>query len=310
MNFPDFLVVGAAKAGTTSIYNYLKQHPEIYMSEVKEPFFFSFYGKKPTFNGPHDAEFNHSVITGLADYQKLFAGAGNGKVRGECSNSYLYFSHSADNIKKHIPNCKIIIILRNPVDRAFSHYLQCKMLGQETLSFEDALAAEAEREQNNWRWHYQFTKQSLYFQQVKKYYETFHKDQIFVGLFDDLKKDTAVFFKDLLQFLNVSEINPQANFAAHNRTGLPKSQTIHNFLRSSGKLKQLTRPFTSDKLRGKIYHFLQNHFYNYDDKPVINPETAQRLNHFFKEDILKLQQLIDRDLSHWYSEKEQIQELA
>lgn len=302
---PNLFVAGAAKAGTTSVYRYLSEHPEVYMGTVKEPYYFSFVDEKPKFQGPFDAPVNQEIITDFQEYKQIFSGATNQKVIGESSNSYLYFKHSAENIRNTIPDCKIIILLRNPIDRAFSHYLQCRMLGQESLSFEEALDKEKEREKLNWRWHFQFTGQGMYYEQVKKYYQLFDAEDIFIGLFDDLKKDSITFMNKIFNFLGIEEIAEEIDFTVHNRSGLPKNDLVHKFLRSPGILKSLTRPFTSSKLRGKIYHFMHNMNYRFEEKPQMNPETRERLTALFKDDILRLQELIGRDLNAWIYNTEQ-----
>lgn len=181
---PNFLIVGAAKSGTTSLYNYCTQHPEIFMSPVKEPYFFSFINIKPNFKGPYDQKTNEKeIICDIKEYERLFENVNNERAIGECSNSYLYFRNTAKIIKRYIPHCKIIIILRNPVERAYSHYLQHVMLGHEDQTFEVALEKEEERKKNNWRWHYHYVGQGLYYCQVKRYLNQFGKDKIAIYIY-------------------------------------------------------------------------------------------------------------------------------
>lgn len=295
---PNFLVVGAAKAGTTSVYNYLKQHPEIYMSPLKEPFYFSFIDAKPSFKGPYDEKTNKEIITNLSDYEKLFESVNWEKAIGECSNSYLFFRQSALNIKKTIPDCKIIMILRNPVERAYSHYLQSIMLGHENLSFKDAIKNEQVRKKENWRWHYQYVAQSLYYEQVLQYYDIFGEQKIRVFLFEELKSDALKVMKNIFEFLEVdSSFKPVIEI--HNATGLPKNKILHKFLSYDNWIKDITKPFTSSKLRGKIYNLILLKNYDYKKKNKLDDELRKELNIVFKDDIMKLEKLINRDLSNW-----------
>jgi len=153
IKLPNFLIVGAPKSGTTSLYYYLKEHPEIYMSKLKEPHFFSKECKNLPFRGPKDESLGSTKYMNLTweDYQNLFKGAITYKAVGEASADYLYyFKCSIKNIKKYLGNPKIIIILRNPIERAFSAYLHMLRDGREYLSFREALHMEEERKKNNW----------------------------------------------------------------------------------------------------------------------------------------------------------------
>ncbi|NEO53881.1 MAG: sulfotransferase [Okeania sp. SIO3B5] len=143
MSMPNFLMIGAPKAGTTSLYEYLKQHPQVYLSEIKEPHFFSFEGRTQGFNDPSRANFIRKKVTKIEDYKKLFEEVKDEVAIGEASTSYIYIPEAVERIKKYVPDVKIIAILRNPADRAFSHYLQHRKNGTEVfLDFADALKEE------------------------------------------------------------------------------------------------------------------------------------------------------------------------
>ena len=295
---PNFLVVGAAKAGTTSLYHYLKQHPEIYMSPIKEPYFFSFVNQKPNFKGPFDEKVNEEIITDLNDYKKLFANVTDEKSIGECSNSYLYLPESAVNIKRYIPKCKIIIILRNPIERAYSHYMQSVMLDHDNLNFEDAIEKEKERLNLNWRWHYQYTGQSLYYEQVKRYLDLFGKNKVKIFLFEELKKGSVKIMQEVFSFLEVDN-SFVPNIDIYNATGLPKNRILHKFLRHNNVIKNITRPITPNGLRAKIFKFIESKNYSKKKISPIDISTKKMLLNKFKNDILKLQELIHIDLSEW-----------
>ena len=143
MPMPNFLVIGAAKSGTTALYHTLKQHPQIFMSPVKEPHFFAFEGERPVYCGPGDRElFNPRVVFRLEDYVRLFDGLRAQTAVGEASVQYLMRSDAAAaRIRQHIPRAKLIAILRQPADRAYSHYIMLRSQGLERLSFTQALAA-------------------------------------------------------------------------------------------------------------------------------------------------------------------------
>ena len=299
---PNFLVVGAAKSATTSLYKYLEQHPEVYMSPVKEPYFFSFVSEPPQFAGPFDEKVNAAIVTSLTDYERLFEGVREEQAVGECSNAYLYFPQSAQNIKRYIPGCRILIMLRDPVERAYSHYLQHVMLGTEPLSFEDALVAEEQRRRQSWRWHYHYIAQGKYHKQVQRYYEVFGRDQVQVYLFEEAKERPLVLMRSICRFLGVDVAFDGYTFAVHNPTGAARKGWLYDFISRPNFIKKMTRPFTSAALRMKLFGAIKQHLdtsHAFTEAPAMLPETHERLRDLYREDCLKLQDLIRRDLSHW-----------
>ena len=123
MAMPNFLIIGAAKSGTTALYHSLKQHPQIYMSPVKEPRFFAFEGETPRFCGPGDDRFVRKFVTNFEDYLRLFEAVTDQIAIGEASTVYLTMSEtSSRRIRHHLPHAKLIAVLRHPADRAYSQY--------------------------------------------------------------------------------------------------------------------------------------------------------------------------------------------
>ena len=145
MTLPNFLIIGSAKGGTSSLHYYLRQHPQIFMPDLKEPRFFALEGGILNFQNP-DSAINYNSITTLREYESLFANVTNELGIGEASPLYLYSEKAARRIKHYVPDAKLMVILRNPVDRAFSCYTHLLREGYETLSFEAALKAESEED--------------------------------------------------------------------------------------------------------------------------------------------------------------------
>jgi len=304
---PNFLIVGAAKSGTTSVYEYLNDHPQVYMSPVKEPYFFSFMDTVPDFRGPFDEKTNkEEIITSRTEYELLYEGVTDEIAIGESSNAYLYLEGTAENIKKLVPACKIVIILRDPVSRAFSHFLQHKMLGTETLEFEKAIEKENERKQKNWRWHYQYADQGMYYGQVKRYLDVFGREQVKVYLFDNLVADPAQMMINLGQFLGIDpEFYNNYDFQRFNKTGLPKSQTMHHLIRHQNPVRKIAHAVVPLFLRERMVSFIEKINYNYEDKPTLDPDTKMKLKRLFEPDIKKTAGLIGRDLTMWLPEDRQ-----
>ncbi|KAA3617044.1 MAG: sulfotransferase [Calditrichaeota bacterium] len=295
---PNFLVIGAAKAGTTSLYNYLKQHPDIYLSPEKEPDFFSFYNRTPFFKGPHDKAINDHIINKLEDYQELFKGAQNKKAIGECSNSYLYFyERTIPTITEFIPNCKIIAVLRNPIDRAFSQYTQSVMIGIEDQQFTKSLELEKKRLELGWRWHYDYSGQSKYFEQIKAYIEAFSKNNVKIYFFEDLINKPLDVLYDIFKFLEVDpNFTPDVS-KKFNKSGIVRSKTIQKFVLTDNIIKRLTRSITPSKLRAFINEYIMNKNIKKYSMPI---EIRYDIKRHFEKDISQLQSLVDKDLESWF----------
>ena len=304
---PNFLIVGAAKSGTTSVYEYLNDHPQVYMSPVKEPYFFSFVDKVPDFQGPFDEKTNkEEIITSRAEYERLYDGVTNETAIGESSNAYLYLEGTAESIKKLVLDCKIVIILRDPVSRAFSHFLQHKMLGTEMLDFEEAIEKEDERKQKNWRWHYRYIDQGRDYWQVKRYLDVFGGEKVRVYLFDDLVGEPEQMMINLSEFLRIDpEFYRNYDFRRFNKPGLPKNQAMHHLIRHQNPVRKIAHVLTPLFLRRWVVALIEKSNYKYDDKPTLDPGTRMKLKCLFESDIKKTAELIGRNLNMWLPEKQQ-----
>jgi len=297
---PNFLIVGAAKAGTTSLYFYLKEHPEICLPDkIKETFFFTGKDFKDVNN--EGGNYGKHAITNLEEYLDLFKNCKHAKAIGEICVAYLFFyRESIRNIKKILgEKVKIIIILRNPIERAFSNYLHHVRDGFEKETFEKALSLENERKRKKWWWGYYLTEVGFYYNQVKAYLENFSEVKVY--LYDDLKKDPLSLVQDIYKFLEVDDsFIPKSIGEKFNVSGVPKIKFLNEFLIKPNPIKSAIKPLvklilpkeTRQRLRNKL---LQKNL----EKPQMKPETREYLKKLYREDILKLQELIKKDLSHW-----------
>lgn len=295
-SLPNFLLVGAAKSGTTSIYNYLKMHPEVFLPRLKEPYFLT--GKKFEYVNKNGGHYGHGngFVYSFNEYKKLFVGSENYKCIGECSTGYLYFhNESIQNIKTYLNKPKIIIVLRNPIDRAYSNYLHHVRDGYEKLTFEEALANEKNRE--DWWWGYQFRRAGLYYKQVKDYLDNFECKII---LFDDLISDKTKTMYEVFDFLEVEKIDISDD-TIYNKSGIVKNNLkgiIFNKIRKNNSyFKKILTKIAPTQLYEKVIEKL---YYDNLYKPKIKNKTRLELLEFFKTDIKKLELLINRDLSNWY----------
>jgi len=296
---PNFLIIGAAKSGTTALYRYLKQHPEIFMPYRKEPHYFSFTDITKNTSGPGD--YVRTAITDEREYQKLFDTVKTEKAIGEASPTYIYIPGTAQRIYAEIPNSKIIAILRHPADRAFSAYMHLVRDGfEQELDFEKALKKENERIKSNWGpiWHYK--KAGLYYEQLLPYYKLFPRNNILIIVYDDYKKNPQEVNQRVFKFLEVDDCFQPDMSAKPNVSGIPKNKNWQSlmsyFFDKNNFFRTISRRIFSEQFRWRITSGLRN-------KNLVQlkmePEIRTELIDYFREDILSLQQLINCNLSHW-----------
>ena len=203
---PDFLVIGAAKSGTTSMYNYLTQHPSIFMSRVKEPGFYAWEDRPVEFHGRWDERSTNSfAVYQRGEYEALFKSGEEAAIRGEASTVYLYSKPAARRIQAECPNMRLITILRNPVERAYATYCRLRRIGREPLqSFGEALDAERGRIERNWEpiWHYRAM--GYYGEQLLRYDEALQDRRLLVVLHEDFDARPNDVLRDVFTFLGVS----------------------------------------------------------------------------------------------------------
>ena len=295
---PNFLVFGAAKAGTTSLYKYLEQHPDIFMSSFKEPGFFAFAGEKPTLKGPGAQKWvDRWVVSDLESYQKLFEGYSGQKAIGEASPYYIYYAKTPETIKKYVPNMKLIAILRDPVERAFSNYVWAVRDRAESLTdFAQALEAEADRVKDNWgpKWHYK--NQGFYYRQLQPYYDNFSREQIRIYLYEDFVANPVAIMQDIFAFLDIDNTFIPDMSKKHNTSRLVRNQAWHEFITKPSLIKSFFKPFLPLKFRQNLKkQATEKNVY----KPKLTSEIRTQLVAEYRGDILQLQELLERDLSQW-----------
>ena len=299
MTLPNFVVIGAGKSGTTSLYFYLKQHPEIYVPPVKETNFFAVEGINLTFSGPRDdvEAKNYFRINTLEKYQELFADVTTEKAIGEVSPYYIYSQRAPIGIQRHAPTAKIVAILRNPVDRAYSNYLHLFRDGREPLkSFQEAINAETQRMQDNWSpsWHYAHA--GLYHSLLKRYFERFDRDQIKIFLYEDyISKPTEVLSK-LFHFLGVDPSFEPDMSTRYNASGIPKNPVLHTLLSKRNPIRNVLKDLVPKALSQQFVKLRNS---NLDKPPELEMEIRKQLVQYYQDDILKLQDLAQVDVSRW-----------
>ena len=293
MPLPNFFVIGAAKSGTTALFHCLKQHPDIFMSAVKEPGYFLFGGNTPpTLPGPFGDRNLRKFVWRSGDYFRLFSDVGHQQAIGEATPSYLRTPEAARHIRNNIPHARLVVLLRHPAERAFSHYLFMAQQGAEPArSFAEALADERRRIEQGWNSSLYHRANGLYGRQLRVWYDLFPRDQIRVSLYEDWNEAPQALLHGLFGFLGVAQ-EFQPTVRRSNVTQAPRSRRLHllalQLERLGGKRGRLAA------LASRL-----DHHANLAAPPPLDPALRRRLTDEYRPDILALQDLIGRDLSHW-----------
>lgn len=291
MTLPTFIIIGAAKAGTTALYWYCAEHPQVFMSPVKETFYFA-YGLDESGRLLYgDPDVHRFPVKSRSEYEALFAGAAAGQAVGEASPIYLECPQAAERIYGLIPQARLVCSLRHPVDRAYSDYLM--YIRRRGRAFDPArdLNAAAEWARPDSRW----MLVGRYHSQLVRYYERFPRDHIHVLLNGDLKRDQLGAVRQLYQFVGVDPSFVPDFDTPHNVGGTPASLLLE-------------RVFTSSAIRSALDPWVPKRAANWIRRlrtrtmrpaPPLPRELKAELTVPFREDILRTAELIGRSLDHW-----------
>ena len=251
-NKPNFLIVGIAKSGTTSLVQYLKNHPNIFIPNIKEPRYFSYkYLKTIGYKGPGDEETKKIAIKTKADYFSCFSKIKKTTIAiGEASvETSFYHKFTIPEIKNELEDPKIIILLRDPVKRAISAYSHLVREERETFDIQNALDNEEKRMESGYEFIWSYIGSGLYYNQVKAFKESFSNVQVIV--FEDFVKNPNKFYQEVLQFLDVPD-NKKVEFDQFNISGKPKNRTINYFLNKPFKIKKVLKSLIGEKYSLKL----------------------------------------------------------
>lgn len=287
MPLPNFFIVGTPKAGTTSLYYYLEQHPDIFMSPIKETNYFSYEEIKA-----QGLFYNEEHIDSISKYEEQFKDAQNKKAIGEASVSYLYYPDVPSKIKKFNPESRIIIVLRNPVDRGFSHYLMDRRLGFVSLSYEDIVWRKSKHPQAH-LYYQQYVMLGQYYEQIKRYLDAFGEQQVKILFYDDIVKDMDKVIKELYEFLNVDSSFTPDTQQQYNVHSSPKNVFIQKIY-AQKEFRKIAKKIFGENVQDKI----KDYFFR-KDKPALNNELKADLIEIYKDNIYKTSDLLKRDLTGW-----------
>ncbi len=313
LRLPNFFIVGTGKAGTTSLYSYLRQHPEIYMSPVKEPGYFASEIRAEALSRPllrhvglQSRELPKVLNDGgtykpygwiaaeWEDYERLFQAAADQTAIGEASAAYLWSATAAGNIHARLPGARIIMILRDPAERAFSQYLHLLSVGLTGATFRQHLEACARGGERKLSATYPFLEIGLYYEQVRRFLDLFPRGQIRIYWYEEAWREPATLLADVFRFLNVDDtFRPDLSRQAHQRRA-PRFVDLHYLLKRSG-LWYPAKALIPTSVRSllKKFAFRRGHSLTMD------PADRQYLVDYYRDDIRRLSTLLDRDLTSW-----------
>jgi len=277
VTLPNFLIIGAAKAGTTSLHRYLGQHPAVYVSPVKETNYFWYEGQRDR---------RPSVKTRAA-YERLFAGVRTETAIGEASPQYLNSPTAPERIRRELPHARLIASLRNPADRAYSGYLEWVRKGLGTASLPEALRPGRE-----------FFEHSLYYPRLRRYLDCFPRSQLRIIVFEEFAARPGATVRDLFEYLEVDPGFVPDTSVVHNATGVPRSARLNRAVVLVRALWQFVWPVLPAFLRGRGLT-ARLHQTTLSPAPPLPADLRRELLERFREDIERTGELIGRDLSGW-----------
>jgi hypothetical protein len=270
---PNFIVIGVTKGGTTSLHQYLAPHPEVYLVPGKELHFF-------------DREYDR----GPDWYRRQFAGAGDQKIVGEMTPEYLAFPQAAERAAALVPGAKLAVILRHPVDRAYSHYWMQRSKFTSKESFEVIIRLQmADPEATPPRPHLLYLSIGRYIEHLERLTKFYPRESILVLIMDDLKRDPAGVYASLCTFLGIDgRREPQELGAVFNATTDLRSQRLRRLMLRKHAWKHMPRLATTiDRLNRT------------DGYPPLRPELRAELLHWYRPYNAALAGWLGRDLSAW-----------
>ncbi|HZW62689.1 MAG TPA: sulfotransferase [Flavobacteriaceae bacterium] len=296
----DFFLVGAARSGTTFIYNYLNNHPNVFLPNVKEPNFFSEVESyiKEDYAAPEKNKVYHSkIINSRKIYDALYLNSKANQIKGDISPSYLWDLNTAQKIYEHNAEAKIMISLRNPIDRAFSHYKMNYYIGMEQhKNFKKALEAEVKPK---WGGSNEYLKMSLYYNQIKKYFDVFPASQIKVIIYEEWIENIETTMREITSFLGIENkpVKLQETKIEKNKVGYLRHAKFLNVVRNS-PLKKVARQILTQSDIDKIKQTL---FVSESKSVSLDPKTREELRAYFAEDIARLSKMLNVDFTEkWF----------
>lgn len=300
MALPDFLVIGVPKAGTTAVHAALANHPELFLSPVKEPKFFLTDGPPPTRGGPGDAQTYREHIWRRSDYEALFDAAPHGALRGESTPFYLYDRHAQCRIHAAIPDARMIALLRDPMERAHSNWAHLWSAGLEPIDdFIEACRAEGRRAEAGWATFWRYISLGRYGEQLQRLYDLFPRKQVLTLRYQMLCREPARALDRICEFLGVRtglvDSVPLENVTNHVADST-STRLLRRLLRAGARIGTRVPAPVRQTMRQPLLTAL-----NRDPRPrqPLTWEQRRELIPCFAADIALLESLTGEDYADW-----------
>lgn len=303
---PNFVVAGAAKSGTTTLDDALGQHPDVFVAPYKDCHFFAFEASPPRFTGPGDSYTNRHTITSEEAYERLFRRSHREYAIGESSVYYLSRPESFGHIRRKLGAAgRVLLVLRNPVDRAFSAYAHLVRDGRETADFNEALKREPERVAAGWEDLWRYRAMGRYHGPVRQAIEALGRDRVRIWRFEDLAAEPSRVIREAYEFLDVDPGFQPDLSRRLNASGAARSPTLQYLITGDFALKRALAPALPRSLRTALAQHIQAR----NVRPLPFPQEARpRLARGFAEDVRALAELTGLDLSSWLPQRDRAAE--
>jgi len=281
---PNFFIVGAPKAGTTYLYNMLKQHPDVFFPDRKELNHFSAWEIQQ-----QRLYYEEKVISDHDEYISLYQSASFCPIRGVASVSYLFYPKVPGRIFKSCPDARILIMLRNPCHRAFSHYLMDERLGYVDVPFSEIIF-KGKADLRLSLYYQQYVELGLYAEQVKRYLDVFGREQLHVILFERARGNWERTLSDIYAFLGIPD-----SFMPVNEAQNPYRAGRNAALQKVYKNRRIRR-FLKALLPQKLRDRLLDRLFPQNEKPKMSGEVLAELRHLYRKDTVNLGKLLNADI--------------
>jgi len=289
VTLPNFLIIGANKAGTTSLYRYLAQHPDVYLSPMKEPSYFAPVIRR------HAAESRRLPRT-LEEYTALFDDAGHARAVGEASTAYLPDNDAPALAREAIPDARLVVILRNPLDRAFSDYGMHRGWGDEELSFAEAIESELDGSVPGLSWGRRYVEYGFYGRHLSRWLGLFERERFGIYLYDDLQDDPQALMSTVAAFLRISTSFTPETAERHNITRHPPRIKAVEQVAQWRPAKAAVKRVVPARTLTRMKEFVRR---KNSAPPTFPGAVRRRLIDVYRDDVAVVEQLTGRDLSGW-----------
>lgn len=297
MVLPNFVIAGAAKAGTSSLTAMVSQHPQVFMPTRKEPHYFLHPERPAAYAGPGDDDLNGLVVSRWDDYTAMFDPGGDRQAIGEASVFYLTSPAAMVEMRRRLGDVRVVVTLRNPARRAFSAYSHLRMFGRETLSFHDALQAEDARTEAGWEPLWRYRALGQYADQVDALLGTFGRDTVLLLRYEDFQKDAAGQLRTVFAFLGVDPAFTGTTDVRLLRSGVPRNWALQRlFLGRRGPARRALRRAVPAAVRGRLGRRARAANLRRVTPPA---DVMAELTAFYGPDVRRLEALTGWDLSSW-----------